>query len=51
MDIRFALITADEIVSMAEAEGLSLCAIYGDYAFSPFDANSPFMHCVFRQSV
>jgi len=51
LDIRFALVSQEEIVGMCEAVGYSLVEIYGDYSFSPFSADSIFMNCVFRKQV
>ena len=47
LDIRFALISKEEITRMGEEAGFFLKEIYGDYSFSPFSDNSMFMNCVF----
>jgi len=49
MDIRFALMTKEEIVHMCEAAGFGLREIYGDYSLSPFSADSMFMNCIFAK--
>ncbi|MBF4691519.1 class I SAM-dependent methyltransferase [Fusibacter ferrireducens] len=47
MDIRFAIVSNEEITEMAKATGFLLQEIYGDYSFSPFSDKSMFMNCVF----
>jgi len=50
LDIKFALISKEEIVGMCKAAGFTLEDIYGDYSFSPFSEDSTFMNCVFRKT-
>jgi len=44
IDIRFALVGKDAFAEMAQGAGLTVKAVYGDYAFSPFTQSSPFMN-------
>jgi len=50
LDIRFAVISKEEICKMACDEGLTLKAIYGDYAPYHYDESSMFMNLLFRKS-
>ncbi len=50
LDIRFAVISKEEICRMACDEGFTLKAIYGDYAPYHYDESSMFMNLLFRKS-
>jgi hypothetical protein len=49
LDIRFAVISKDEICRMACDEGFALKAIYGDYAPYHYDEASKFMNLLFKK--
>jgi len=49
LDIRFSVISKDEILDMCGEIGFSLKEIYGDYQFSPFTDTSMFMNCIFNK--
>ncbi len=48
LDIRFSVISKQEMLSMADEIGLFLKEIYGDYQRTPFTDESPFMNFVFE---
>lgn len=49
LDIRFAVITKEEICKMAREEGFELKAVYGDYTPYHYDENSTFMNLLFKK--
>lgn len=49
LDINFAVISKEEICKMANEEGFSLKAIYGDYAPYHYDESSTFMNLLFKK--
>ena len=49
MDIKFAVITKEEICGMANQEGFELKAIYGDYIPYHFDDTSEYMNLLFKK--
>lgn len=49
LDIRFAVISKEEICRMAWDEGFALKAIYGDYAPYHYDEASMYMNLLFRK--
>jgi SAM-dependent methyltransferase len=49
LDIRFSVITKEEICKMAREAGFTLRAIYGDYAPNHYDDNSTFMNLLFQK--
>ncbi len=49
LDIKFAVITKEEICKMAKEEGFSLKVIYGDYARYHYDENSTYMNLLFKK--
>ncbi len=49
LDIKFAVITKEEICRLAHSEGFSMRAIYGDYAPYHHDQDSMFMNLLFKK--
>lgn len=49
LDIKFSVISREEICRMAREEGFSLKAVYGDYAPYHYDEASMFMNLLFRK--
>lgn len=50
LDIRFSVISKEEICRMTYEEGFTLKAIYGDYAPYHYDESSMYMNLLFRKS-